>query len=82
MYIITDEVMDKLLGGNFFIILDFAKRNKQASIKDLFCFQFKYNSYNGFRRFYNNKLKHLIGNIGYINENGFIGKLIKRIGIG
>lgn len=76
MYIVENEAMNRLLGGNYYLVLDMAKRNKPITIQDLYCLQFEYSSYDGFRKFYNKKLKHIINHISYVDGSGFIGKVL------
>lgn len=76
MYLLKDEAMDSLLGDNFIMVLDLLG-SKDITAKDLYCLQFKYESYDGFRKFYNKKLRPLTNKVKYINEHSFIGKIIK-----
>lgn len=78
MYLIEDEALNKLLDGDFFIVLNMMNKT-DMSMKDLYCFQFKYESYDGFRKFYNKKLKHLKGKVRFIDHDSFIGKIIKLL---
>lgn len=78
MYLLKDEALDSLLDDNFFLVLD-SLEQKNKTVKDLYYLQFKYESYDGFRKFYNKKLKPLMGRVRYISEDSFIGKIIKLL---
>ena len=79
MWIITDYAMKKLLNGSFDLVLKAVKTNDKFTVKELYHMQNEYESYNGFRKFFNKKLKPLSKEIRHI-ENKFLSKIIRFIG--
>ena len=79
MWIVTDYAMNKLLNGCFDLVISAVKKNKTMNIKDLYKLQAEYESYNGFRKFFNKKLRPISHDIKHI-DNKFISKLISFIG--
>ena len=77
MWILSNRAFNKLMGGDYTIAIDLKKRLKDLSIAELFCYQFEYNSYDGFRKFYNKIISKIINDIKFVDENSFVGKFIK-----
>lgn len=76
MWILSDEDLRHLLGGEYVQVILAKQIDKDMSIRKLFYYQFEYNSYNGFRKFYKKVLSSIIDSIKYIDEDSIIGKLI------
>lgn len=81
MYIINDKVMNDLLGSDYKDIILFQKKNSISINKlyNIFKYKYRYTTYNGFRKFYNSKLKYNIDDILYIDNNNIKRKIIKWI---
>lgn len=79
MWIITDYAMKKILKGDFDLIIKSLQSGENLSIIELYKLQSEYESYNGFRKFFNKKLKPLSKEIRHI-ENKFLSKIIRFIG--
>lgn len=79
MWVIDDEAMDMILGGKFFMVLDMARKKKNIPVKDLYCMQFEYESYDGFRKFFNKRLRPIVNRVKYVSSNNIIGKLLNII---
>ena len=77
MYIVGDKAIGRLLGGDFYLILDMVAKGKPMTIQDMYCLQFKYDSYEGFRKFYNKKLKYILEGIKTVDDKSVLGKLLK-----
>lgn len=77
MWILSNRAMNILMDGDYTLAIDLKRRNKDLTIKDLFCYQFEYNSYDGFRKFYNKLLSRIIDSITFINDDTILGKLLK-----
>ena len=85
MWVLSDDDMRELLGGEFIQVILAKQIDKDMSIRKLFYYQVDYLSYNGFRKFYNKGLYNIIDSIKYIDDDSIIGKIllwvIKRIKI-
>ena len=51
MWLLSDEDLRHLLGGEYVQVVCAKQIDKDISIRKLFYYQFEYNSYNGFRKF-------------------------------
>lgn len=79
MWLLSDDDMKKLLGGEFCQTVIIKQLEPNTSIRQLYFTQFDYNSYNGFRKFYSSKLKPIINSIKYLDDDNFITKVIKFV---
>ena len=79
MWIVSDEAMKQLLGGEFCQVVELKKLEPRLTVKDLYLLQFKYFTYDGFRKFYNKHLSNIINSINFLDDDSFIVKIIKTI---
>lgn len=79
MYIISDEAFDELLDGEFCQVLIAKTINPNISVAELFSYQFKYDSYSSFRKFYRTHLEPIIGKVKYIDDSSIRGSILKRL---
>jgi len=79
MYILTDEAFNKLVDGEFAQVIIAKKIRPSMSINELFNYQFDYESYNGFRKFYRKHLEPIINNIRYIDNDSVQSNLLQRL---
>lgn len=79
MYLIDDEGFIKLFNGEFYQVVLVKKKYPNISIKQLYNYQFKYNSYVGFLKFYRKHLEPIIDNIRLVDNNSIKGKIIRFI---
>ena len=79
MYLVEDEGFSELLGGEFYQVILAKKHNPDLSIAQLYNYQFKYDTYNGFRKFYRKHLEPIINSIRLIDDESIIGKAIRFI---
>ena len=79
MWIVTDEVMDRLVNGEGMrdIVL-IKKRNPKLSIMKLYNGQANYKSYQGFRKYYNSKIQPIIEKVCFFDDNKLFTKILKR----
>lgn len=77
MWLLTDEDMRELLGGEFSQVVTLKKIYKDISIRKLYGFQFTYFSYQGFRQFYKKYLEPIVETVKYIEDDSIIGKILK-----
>lgn len=77
MYILTDDVFNELVGGEFVQVIEAMKVQPNATIRKLYNLQFNYFSYEGFRRFYNKVIKKVIDGVSYVDTNNLLGKSLK-----
>ena len=79
MWVVTDEAMNSLLGGEFSNVVIVKQENKETPVKRLYSFQKTYLSYQGFRKFFRNHLQYIIEKICFIEDNSFVGSVIKYV---
>lgn len=80
MYLIDDSCFTKMLGGEFYQVIVAKKQYPDISIYKLFhLYQFKYDSYIGFRNFYRKHLEPIIDGIRLIDDDSIKGKAIRFI---
>jgi hypothetical protein len=79
MWILSDKAMAKIVGGDFDYVVETAKEDKSSTITQLFECQCEYESYNGFRKFYNKYLKPIINSISYVDDDKLIAKIIRKL---
>lgn len=79
MYILTDDVFNKLIGGEFVQVIEAMKVQPNAPVRKLYNLQFDYFSYEGFRKFYNKVMSKIISGIVHCDNNGIIGRSLKEM---
>lgn len=79
MWLLTDDDMRELLGGEFSQVVTLKKIYKDMSMRMLYKFQFSYFSYQGFRQFYKKHLEPIIETVNYIEDDSFIGRILKFV---
>ena len=79
MYILTDDVFNKLLGGEFVQVIEAMKVQPNAPVRKLYNLQFDYFSYEGFRKFYNKVMSKIINGIVHCDNNSIIGRSLKEM---
>lgn len=77
MWLVSDKAMNKLLDGDYTSVIYSKKKWKDLTIRELFCVQFCYNTYDGFRKFYNKKIKPIINDIHFVDNTSVVGKFLK-----
>ena len=73
MYILTDDVFNKLVGGEFVQVVEAMKAQPNAPVRKLYNLQFDYFSYEGFRKFYNKVMSKIINGVAYHDDSSAIG---------
>ena len=77
MWVITDNGMEVILGGEFVNIWERYNKDKSISIYKLYTMQNKYKTYGGFRKFYN-KISNLLNrNVKLTHLPKWLDKFIK-----
>lgn len=79
MWIISDETLNQLLGGNYESVIYLKQKEPTLSVRELFCVQFVYASYDGFRKFYNKKLSKVLNGLKRIPNSSLLAKILKVI---
>lgn len=79
MYILTDDVFNMLMGGEFVQVIEAMKVQPNAPVRKLYNLQFDYFSYEGFRKFYNKVMSKIISGVVYYNDNSLIGSSLKEM---
>jgi hypothetical protein len=79
MYILTDDVFNKLMGGEFVQVIEAMKVQPNAPVRKLYNLQFDYFSYEGFRKFYNKVMSKIINGVVYYDDNNIIGHSLKEM---
>lgn len=77
MYILTDDVFNMLMGGEFVQVIEAMKVQPNAPVRKLYNLQFDYFSYEGFRKFYNKVISKIINGVTYYDDNHIIGRSLK-----
>lgn len=78
MWIVEDEVMDTLLGGDFTQVILVKQLSPEVNVKQLYNCQFNYFSYNGFRKFFNKYIYKIFNKVRYIENDSITGKVLSR----
>ena len=69
MWLVSDEAMKELLGGDFEWVIKQAQLWVGAkTIKDYSLHQWTYKSYNGFRKFFNKKIIPILDGVKPLNK--------------
>lgn len=76
VWVIKDEAMEQLLGGDFTDVCVLNEECSGISIRQLYKCQDVYKSYQGFRTFFKKHLQPIIEKICFIEDIGFIGKIV------
>ena len=79
MWVLSDRVFNKLLNGDYTVAIGMKQKYKDMSITDMYCYQFEYESYDGFRKFYNKVLSPILDGIKFIDRNTLIGKILNML---
>ena len=80
MYLIDDDCFTQMLGGEFYQVIVAKKQHPDISIYRLFhSYQFKYDSYLGFKNFYRKHLEPIIDGIRLVDDGSIKGKAIRFI---
>ena len=77
MYILTDEVFNKLMGGEFVQVIEAMKAQHNAPVRKLYNLQFDYFSYEGFRKFYNKVISKIIDGVSHVDSDNLLGKSLR-----
>lgn len=79
MWIVSDNTMSKILGGDYKDVIGLKKEDNQISIRRLSRLQSTYKSYQGFRKFYCSLLKSIIDGVFHVEDNTIKAKVIRFI---
>lgn len=79
MWVLDDNAMEKLLGGDFCEVKIATEEEENISIRKLSLFQFKYDSYQGFRKFFKKHLEPILKTSCYIDDTSFVSKIIRKL---
>jgi hypothetical protein len=77
MYILTDEVFNKLMGGEFVQVIEAMKAQPNAPVRKLYNLQFDYFSYEGFRKFYNKVISKIIDGVSHVDSDNLLGRSLR-----
>lgn len=77
MYILTDEVFNKLMGGEFVQVIEAMKVQPNAPVRKLYNLQFDYFSYEGFRKFYNKVISKIINGVSHVDSDNLLGRSLR-----
>lgn len=79
MWLVSDEAMRDLLGGEFCQVVMAKQASPNMSIKKLYDYQFNYFSYQGFRKFFKSRLIKVLNGMKFLDDNEIGSKFIKKI---
>ena len=79
MWILTDEAMENILGGNFINVVEAKHEYKDIPITNMKYLQTKYKSHTGFRKFYKKVLEGLIESARIVPDNSILSKFILHL---
>ena len=77
MYILTDEVFNQLMGGEFVQVIEAMKVQPNAPVRKLYNLQFDYFSYEGFRKFYNKVISKIIDGVTHVDSDNLLGRSLR-----
>ena len=77
VWVVSDEAMEQILGGDFADVSVLYENADNISVRTLYKVQDTYKSYQGFRKFFRKHLEPVIEKICFIEDDGFIGKVIR-----
>lgn len=75
VWIVSDEAMERMLGGDFIDVAVIHDNADNVSVRTLYKVQDTYKSYQGFRKFFRRHLEPIIKKICFIENNTFMGKV-------
>ena len=78
MWVVNNNAMNKLFGGDFEKVFEARRKNKKISVRTLYNLQNTYNSYQGFRKFYRKYMEPIIESIGFMSDKSILTKGIKH----
>lgn len=77
VWVVSDEAMEHILGGDFTNVSVLHEDVDNVSVRTLYKVQNTYKSYQGFRKFFRKYLEPIIEKISFIEDNTFMGKVVK-----
>ena len=77
VWVVSDEAMEHILGGDFTNVSVLYESANNVSVRTLYKVQDTYKSYQGFRKFFRKYMEPVIERMCFIEDKGFIGKVIK-----
>lgn len=77
VWVVSDEAMEQILGGDFIDVAVLHESVGNVSIRTLYKLQDTYESYQGFRKFFKKHLEPIIEKISFIEDDTFMGKVVK-----
>ena len=77
VWIVSDDAMKHIMGGDFSKVMLAYNDNKDISIRRLYNVQQVYKSYQGFRKFFKIHMKPIIEKISYIDDNSINSRIIR-----
>ena len=77
VWIVSDEAMEQILGGDFTDVSVLYEDVDNVSVRTLYKVQDTYKSYQGFRKFFRKHLEPIIEKISFIEDNTFMGKVVR-----
>lgn len=77
VWVVSDEAMEQMLGGDFIDVAVLHESVDNVSIRTLYKLQDTYESYQGFRKFFRKHLEPIIEKISFIEDDTFMGKVVK-----
>jgi Mg2+/Co2+ transporter CorB len=77
VWVVSDEAMEQILGGDFTDVVVLHESADDVSVRTLYRVQDTYKSYQGFRKFFRKHLEPIIERISFIEDNTFMGKVVK-----
>lgn len=77
VWVVSDEAMEQILGGDFTDVAVLHEECNEITVRRLYKHQDTYKSYQGFRKFFRKHLEPIIEKICFIENDGFIGKVIR-----
>lgn len=77
VWIVSDEAMEHLLGGDFTDVAMLHDECNEMTISELFNFQDLYKSYQGFRKFFRRHLEPIIEKVRFIEDDDIMGRIVR-----
>ena len=79
MWIISDDAMEQILGGDFIDVAVLHEECNKITVRKLYKHQSAYKSYQGFRKFFRKHLEPIIEKVSFIEDDCFLGKAIRYV---
>lgn len=79
VWVVSDEAMEHILGGDFTDVSVLYESANNVSVRTLYRVQDTYRSYQGFRKFFRKYMEPVIERMCFIEDNGFIGKVVRYL---